>query len=439
MSQTENHPEKTSLSKDRLQAILAEVKQVRSREWTGNAVKFCLLSFAALAGSVFAMTAYLPANGENFLHLLFLVAIGLVTVLFGFFVNFFLSAFFSLFVWTGVCDLRKRTMHTLIQTALETKTSLAAMVRMYALECYSPLYADKLNVFAAELERGKTLSQALFVEPGLVRYDAAGIIQLGSDSGQSLRILESINSEERNRTFIRSLSIVRFYYLCSLVPYLGLVASFLICWIVPQLEKIFMDFGMRLPWVTTTVIAVSNFLKEFWILFVLGLIALSVFLLFWILMATGIIMLRPFGFRRLFRSADSARLLRMLSVGIGKNVPIPHVIDTYRNVTPSGYLADRALQVRQLIVNGSDWIGTLRKKKYLTAAEASLLTTAERTGNADAVLGRIAQSRELAQIDQMDFYGKMLFLPCMLAIGFFIGFFVIAMFLPLITLIQALS
>ncbi|MDR1382320.1 MAG: type II secretion system F family protein [Planctomycetaceae bacterium] len=429
-----------TLSHDiKLQSLLWDVKEKKSREFWVQSFKFFLLLIVATVGAMVAMTLWNVTNWNNVLSLIGVLFVTLLFVIISLLINVSLSLTFLLFVWANVKKVRKRTMLALIQTALETQTPISEMVRMYAFSCFSPMYAKNLNCFAAMLEQGKTLPQALSVETELLRYDAAGIIQLGSGEKGTLGLLQQIGDNEKNGEYFHSLILTRFCYLLSLAVPVAMIVVFIMFWILPQFQKIFEDFGITLPYMTQVVIAFGALFRNFWFVCVPFAIAATLFLGMFLILMTDIVVWRPFGFRCIFRGVDSGKLLRMLGVAVSKNIPIPQTLTTYCRITPSPYLSGKAVCIKKKIVLGMSWITALRKAKYVTKAEAEQLETAERTGNLAAVLARISGRRELMQITKVDFYGKLVFSACLLLFGTAIGAFVISLFMPLIELINTLS
>jgi type II secretory pathway component PulF len=97
------------------------------------------------------------------------------------------------------------------------------------------------------------------------------------------------------------------------------------------------------------------------------------------------------------------------------------------------------LKIQDAIERGRDWIDSIRRVGFISGPEASLLHSAERTGNTATVLDQLAQSKERLQIRKDDLFSKLAFIPLIFLLGTVVGVFVIAMFMPLITLISSLS
>jgi type II secretory pathway component PulF len=106
---------------------------------------------------------------------------------------------------------------------------------------------------------------------------------------------------------------------------------------------------------------------------------------------------------------------------------------------PASWLKGKAAGMLRRIENGQNWIKSLKKARFINGPEASLLESAERTGNTPAVLGQLALTRDRKQIRKDDLVGKLVFLPCIFGFSVVIGFVVIALFLPMVKLITDMS
>jgi type IV pilus assembly protein PilC len=215
--------------------------------------------------------------------------------------------------------------------------------------------------------------------------------------------------------------------------------TFVFLQIVPQFKSIFLDFDVDLPAMTVVVISASNVFAMYWYLaapFVLLLVTAAIV---YLILQTNAVAFRPIGMRRIFRSTDSAKFLRVFAVGVRHRFPIPTILERYRWAVSSDYLRKKGVKIQTLVEQGGVWIDAVRRAGFVSRPEASLLRSAERTGNLATVLDQLAQSKERSQIRKDDFYSKMAFIPLVFLLGAIIGTFVIAMFIPLLTLITTLS
>ena len=465
-----SHP---AFSPIQMQAIAYEVAVRRSRQRLQNIGAALGILFIAALGGLTAIVLCDPAHAaENVgamfggIALIFIVPCYLCYLLFmpliqaiaafsveGFIVVF-LNILLMLLAIVLVCavflsplifyfrarlaDMRRRVMLSLIQTAMETGTPPAEMIRAYAASC-SRFFRKSLDRLAGSLERGLSPAAALGQNPGLARYDVCGILALGADEKQTLQTLEDISHDSRNRALSESNSVFRVGYLLALCLPIFPVTIFLMMWIIPQYIKIFEDFGISLPPLTMAIVRFTEFFIHFWFLCIPVVLVVFVAWVFYLIMQTDVVTARPFGLRRLFRSLDAARFLRIFCTGLKNQVPIPDSIDTYQRVAGSSYLKDTAKRINTKIQNGGNWIDAFRGAGMVTSRESRLLETAERTGNLPVVIDQIATSKELKHSGTSDLVSKFVFIPCILFIGTLVGLIVIGMFMPIVELTRALS
>ena len=413
------------LTHDRLQAILTQVAARRSRQrWRNFAGFLGVLCIAFLAGLVIVAVCDPSHIVTNFGHLS-VVIVGVTLVL-------ILPLFAPHFA-----DLRHRLMFSLIQTALETGTPPAELLRAHATVC-SPKMRDRLNQIASSLESGNSLTVALHQHPDLVRYDVCGIIELGSDEKQLLRTLEELPGDTSIQSSPDNLEPT---YPAAQCFFALAIVIFLMMWIVPKYTAIFADFEITLPPLTRTIIACADFFIVYWFMFVPVFGGLFFLTAFGLALQNDKMLLwsRWPILRRLFRNIDGARFLRVFGTGLKNQVPIPDCIAAYQRVVYNRCLKKIAERINERITSGGDWIDAFRKSGMVTTGESRLLESAQRAGNLPAVVEQIANAKERKHARTSELVNKLVSIPCVLFIGTMVGLIVVGMFLPILELLRALA
>ena len=460
-------------------SLLQEVRSRRYRENVANVFKLVGIFALALAAAWIVMLLAAPhraweTSGVMF-FLIWCCTIGVLITTIGLLLTFWP---FLLYFWASVTAARQWTLLSLLQTSIETGKPLQDIVRAYATSCSSwyiirlilvvalvvcsmPLsllclllyllyrmirrkntahnsYAVRLNRFADSLESGCSLDAAIREHRELFRYDVAGIIRIG-DSPETLRSLETVAHDERDFSAVRTYTVFRVLYLCNIVMSMFPVICFVMLKIVPEFEKIFIDFGTELPALTTIVISVSNCVVYYWYLAVPFILLPVVVAVVHLILQTNSVVFRPIGFRRIFRSTDAAKFLRVFAAGVRHRFPIPTILERYCWSVPSHYLQNKGMNIQKTVEQGGDWIDAVCRAGFVNRPEGSLLKSAQRTGNTATVLDQLAQSKERSQIRKDDLFSKLAFIPLVFLLGAVIGTFVIGMFVPLLKLIADMS
>jgi type II secretory pathway component PulF len=419
-------------------AIYHEVRSRRYSENVANIFKLIGIFCLAIVAAYIAMLIAAPHRAMETTNVMFLLFWLFFGVAFGVGASL-IGIFFPivLYFWASVKAAQQWTLLSLLQTSIETGKPLQGIIRAYA-GGGSGWNSAQLNRFADSLESGNSLDVAIREHKGLFRYDVAGMVKLG-DSPETLRSLETVAQDERDFAGIRTFTVIRVIYLCVVALHMLPIVSFIMINIAPQFEIIFSEFETSMPALTVAVISMSEVFICYWYLgfpFILlfGLAAIA-----YLILQTNAVVFRPFGLRRVFLSTDSAKFLRVFLVGVRHRFAIPAILERYRWTVPSDYLRKKAVRIQQSVEQGGIWIDSVLRAGFVSRPEASLLQSAQRTGNLATVLDQLAQSKERSQIRKDDFFSKMAFIPLVLLFGAFIGVFVIGMFIPILKLITDLS
>ena len=334
---------------------------------------------------------------------------------------------------------RQRMVLVLVQAALETETPIHEVLESYASTCWGPWYREKVLRFADNIRDGHSLAAAAVASRGVLRYDAVGLIRLGGHTDQLGKLLSQTVDETRKSGYIQLQSIFRLSWFCGYVPFLILLPTFYMIWIIPKMEAIFKDFDAVLPWPTVFVIQLAHFTFKYGILFYPFIVLLAFFPFLYFIVRSGVFPWRPPGVRHLLRETDAAHFLRILAAGLEMKKPIPEIVETYVYVAPSFYLKNLARRFSSQVESGADWIETLRKIRWFSKSEANLASAAVRVENVPEMLRELAVGKQERQIASDNAMGRLFFLGFVLAIGAIVGMFAVAFFLPLVQLINSLA
>jgi general secretion pathway protein F len=142
---------------------------------------------------------------------------------------------------------------------------------------------------------------------------------------------------------------------------------------------------------------------------------------------------------RLFRRYDGALIMRGLALAVRRGVPLPEAMRMIGEEYPIRIVGRRLLMAAEKTAAGVDWLTALLNEKLISRTDAALLAAASRVGNLDWALEEIAESSMRRQVYWLQSALSVLFPLTLVALGGVVCFFVVGLFLPLISLIQGLS
>jgi type IV pilus assembly protein PilC len=299
-----------------------------------------------------------------------------------------------------------------------------------------------------DVEEGSTLATAMARHPRVFDQLYANMVEAGETGGILDLILQRLS------TFIEKIvklkrDIISAMIYPSAVILLAIVAvAVIMVVVIPQFQNIFLGLlgpGEQLPLPTRIVVGISNFLAGWGGLIILvSVIGIVVAVKFyyktpggrrnidWVLLKVPIL-------GDIFRKIAVARFSRTLSTLLSSGVPILQSLDITAKTSGNVIIETAITKVRTGVERGESFVDPLKATEVFPHMVAQMIGIGEQTGALDAMLGKIADFYE-AEVDAA--IANLLTLLEPLLIGFLgvtIGSIVIAMYLPLFTLIGKLS
>jgi type IV pilus assembly protein PilC len=223
--------------------------------------------------------------------------------------------------------------------------------------------------------------------------------------------------------------------------------------VIPKFQEIFNDFEVELPGLTIFLMNASawvagNAHPDQAIPGVVWIIAspIIVILLFKLIRMTGpgravtdIIRIRIPVLGPLLRKSAIARFTRTLGTLISAGVPILEAIMITRD-TSGNYVFEKALtKVHDSIREGESFSGPLREAKVCDAIVVNMIDVGEETGDMDTMLMKIADNYDEEVDVAVQGLISLLEPALVVVLGSLVGTIVLALFLPLVKMIESVS
>jgi type IV pilus assembly protein PilC len=299
-----------------------------------------------------------------------------------------------------------------------------------------------------DVEEGSTLAAAMGRHSRVFDQLYANMVEAGETGGILDLILQRLS------TFIEKIvklkrDIISAMIYPSAVIVLAIVAvAVIMVVVIPQFQNIFLGLlgpGEQLPLPTRIVVGISNFLAGWGGLIILvSVIGSGVAIKFYYKTPSGrkmidrILLKLPL-MGDICRKIAIARFSRTLSTLLSSGVPILQSLDITAKTSGNVIIEEAITKVRAGVERGESFVEPLKATEVFPHMVAQMIGIGEQTGALDAMLGKIADFYE-AEVDAA--IANLLTLLEPLLIGFLgvtIGSIVIAMYLPLFTLIGKLS
>ncbi|MFN2455918.1 MAG: type II secretion system F family protein [Pyrinomonadaceae bacterium] len=299
-----------------------------------------------------------------------------------------------------------------------------------------------------DVEEGSTLAAAMARHPKVFDQLYTNMVEAGETGGILDIILQRLSTFiEKVVKLKRDVVSALIYPSAVVIMAVGAVAVIMV-FVIPQFKNIFEGLlgpGEQLPLPTRIVVGISNFLAGWGGLLALGAIIGAVVAVRSYyktpggqLRLDGLMLKLPL-FGSIMRKVAVARFSRTLSTLLSSGVPILQSLDITAR-TAGNLVIERAItKVREGVERGENFVDPLKATEVFPSMVAQMVGIGEQTGALDSMLGKIADFYE-QEVDAA--VANLLTLMEPLLIGFLgvtIGSIVIAMYLPLFTLIGKMA
>jgi type IV pilus assembly protein PilC len=299
-----------------------------------------------------------------------------------------------------------------------------------------------------DVEEGSTLAAAMARHPKVFDQLYTNMVDAGETGGILDLILQRLSTFiEKLVKLKRDIISAMIYPAAVILMAIGAVSVIMIV-VIPQFQNIFLGLlgpGEQLPLPTRIVVGISDFMAGWGGGVILASIIGSVVAIKFYYKTTNghrnidRVLLKVPILGAIFRKIAVARFSRTLSTLLSSGVPILQSLDITAKTSGNVIIEEAIIKVRQGVERGENFVDPLKATDVFPNMVAQMIGIGEQTGALDAMLGKIADFYE-QEVDTA--IANMLTLMEPLLIGFLgvtIGSIVIAMYLPLFTLIGKLS
>lgn len=297
------------------------------------------------------------------------------------------------------------------------------------------------------VESGESLSRSMQRHPRTFNNLFIGLIKAGEIGGVLEETLQRLSHFlEKDVELRRKVKAALTYPVLVLIAALGIVI-FLVSWVVPQFAALFKDIGLKdeeFPAMTKFLIDLSSVFKNNWYIL---LISLVVIIVAWKLFVgtrfgrrvADKMKLKVPVFGKLHHKICMARFARTMGTLLTSGVPILQAMETVAGTVGNTIMADAVLEARARIREGDRIGDPLEDSRLFPPMVVHMIGVGEESGSLDFMLQKIADFYESEVEATLQSLTAALEPILIVVLGFIVGFIVIAMFLPLIKVIEGLS
>lgn len=306
-----------------------------------------------------------------------------------------------------------------------------------------PLKSSLVGVID-DIESGSTLSEAMAKQPKAFDNLYVNMVKAGEAGGALEVILQRLAEfKERAESLKRKVKGAMIYP-CAVITVATLIVGFIMYYIIPKFKKIFDDFGTDLPDITVILIKASDAVVSYWYLG--PVIPLAMWLMIKIIKKnkTGAYIVDWLSLKipmlgMIFRKSIIARTCRTLGTLVASGVPILEALAITRDTAGNTVFYKAYEHIIAAIREGASMAIPLRETRTVDEIVVNMVDVGEETGALDTMLYKVADVFDEEVGVLVEGLISMLEPLMVVVLGLIVGFIVIALFMPLIKLLNDLS
>ncbi|HED64795.1 MAG TPA: type II secretion system F family protein [Planctomycetes bacterium] len=306
-------------------------------------------------------------------------------------------------------------------------------------------FKNVVGELVEDVSAGTPLSEAMAKHPRVFDDLYSSMVRAGEAGGLLDSILQRLAKYRERASEIRGKVVGAIIYPAVIVCVAIAVVTAVIVFVIPKFRQIFDSFDVPLPAVTQLLLNLSDFAVAYWYI-VFGVPVLLFFLHGFLMRRGGAYRFRMHGLMLklpLLGNILSQSLIASFSRTFGTllEAGVPHLdaLEIVRDTSSNDVLADGVESIRRTVREGEGISHPMEETGVFDDLVCNMVDVGEQTGELDQMLIRVADAYE-AQVDRrIDAMFKVLEPLLLILIAIFVGFIVIALFMPLMKIMSTLN
>jgi type IV pilus assembly protein PilC len=333
-----------------------------------------------------------------------------------------------------------RQFATMINSGLPLVQSLSILAQ----QTENKVLQEVTRQVVYDVEAGNTLADAFSKHPKAFTDLYVNMVAAGEAGGILDTILLRLATFlEKNDALVRKVK-GAMVYPAVIFSVAGIAVTVLLIFVIPTFQNMFASVNMELPLPTRIVIGMSQFLIGFWWLLILGTVGAVFAIKKWYATPQGrkqgdTMLLNAPVLGDMLRKSAVSRFTRTLGTLISSGVSILDGLEITAKTSGNRVVHDAVMESRNSIAGGETIAAPLERSKVFPPMVISMIAVGEQTGGLDEMLSKIADFYD-EEVDVAVSALLSLMEPIMIVVlGVIVGGMVIAMYLPIFDMMNAVQ
>ena len=333
-----------------------------------------------------------------------------------------------------------RQFATLIGAGLPLSNTLRTLLEQTESKPMKRVIEDILQ----QIEAGKTLADACAKHPEVFNQVYLSLLQAGEASGTlDLALKRLADQQEKDESMMSKIRGAMTYPAIVLFVIIAVVI-FMMVMVVPQVENLYSDMGKELPGATKLLVGVSNFIMNQWYIVLIAVVVFGVVFIQFFRTKTGkrwlaLFFLNVPVFKNLFLRLYNARFARTMQMLLSTGVAMLDSMQMSAEATNNVIYMEQIISAKEMVQAGKPLSTSVKDKKYIMPLVPQMASIGEESGKIDEMLGKAAKVYEDELDEQINAISTLIEPILMVVMALLIGFIVLAVLMPIYTLVSSVG
>jgi type IV pilus assembly protein PilC len=333
-----------------------------------------------------------------------------------------------------------------LATLVDAGLPLLRGLRVLEKQEKNPTLKNIIGELALSIEGGSTFSEGLAQHPKVFNRLFVNMVKAGELGGVLEVVLARLSEFMEKAQKIKGKVIAAMFYPCAVLVVATVILMILMVVVVPKFKEVFAGMleGQGLPAFTQLVLGISEIIKDHF------LVAVGVAVVLWIIF---LLIIRTTAGRRIFdkiklkapvigpvvTKVAISRFTRTLGTLISSGVPILQALTIVKETSGNVIVGAAVSAIHDSVKEGETITAPLEASRVFPPMVISMVDVGEQTGALPEMLLKIADNYD-EEVDNAVAAMTSLLEPIMIVfLAVIVGSIVIAMFLPLIALMNGMG
>jgi type IV pilus assembly protein PilC len=303
-----------------------------------------------------------------------------------------------------------------------------------------PRMQEMVRTIRLEVAAGTGLAPALAKHPRHFDDLFCSLVASGEDSGTLEVMLDRVATYKEKTEQLKAKIRKAMTYPSAVIVVAIIVTAILLIKVVPVFATTFRQFGSDLPSFTLFVMSISDFVREWWVIVFIGIVAALFAIREAKLRSEGFsefidkVMLKTPVVGGIVHDAVIARFARTLSTTFAAGVPLVDALNSTAGAAGNSVYAKAIRQIRDDVTTGTTLYNSIKSTGLFPTMLMQMVSIGEESGSLDDMLAKVATHYEEAVDNAVDNLSALLEPIIMSVLGVLVGGLLIAMYLPIFML-----